>query len=46
MAAATFPEDGFEDAENDEDDRQQVEDPEVVADVGQGQGHPLETDSR
>jgi hypothetical protein len=31
---------------DDEEDRQQVEDPEVVADVGQRQGHPLATESR
>jgi hypothetical protein len=44
--SSPFSEDRFEDAENHEHDRQEIEDPEVVADVGQRQGHPLETESR
>jgi hypothetical protein len=37
---------GLENARDHEYGRQEVEDPEVVADVGKRRGHPLETESR
>lgn len=35
-----------DDRADDDQDREQVEDPEVVADVGEGERHLLETESR
>jgi hypothetical protein len=46
VVIATFGKHSSEDPNHHEENRQQVEDPEIVADVGEGQGHPLETDSR